>query len=112
MPRVEGGVTAAGVRVPGTYAALLAAERSRSGNPDPRYTLIEPSERPLLEDQVEHRSALLRRLLGDEPVVVPRWRIVSAPRDVLMFVDRTVRWFQVTADDVVSPAPAPHVSKR
>lgn len=108
MPRVDtddcGG---AGYRLPGVYLILLDQERARDGRPDPRYVLIDDSERPPLEEQVRERSALLPRLQAGLPVIIPAWRLggrrMPTPADVPLFADRTVRWLEVAADDVVIP---------
>lgn len=109
MPRVDaddyGG---GGYRLPGVYRTLLDQERDRDGRPDPRYALIEESARPPLEAQVRERSPLLPRLLAGLPVIIPAWRLggrrMPTPADVPLFADRTVRWFEVAADDVINPS--------
>lgn len=109
MPRVDADDSGGGgYGLPGVYRTLLDQERVRDGRPDPRYVLIEESARPPLEAQVCERSALLPRLLAGLPVIVPAWRLgghrIPTPQDVPMFTDRTIRWFKVAADDVVSPS--------
>lgn len=109
MPRVESGDGGGcEYRLPGVYLSLLEQERAREGRPDPRYALIEESERPPMEEQVQERSALLRRLRVGEPVIIPAWRLggrrIPTPQGVPLFTDRTIRWFQVAADDFVIPS--------
>ena len=57
---------------------------------------------------MRERSALLPRLQAGQPVIVPRWRLgghrIPTPADVAMFTDRTIRWFKVSSDDVVTPS--------
>lgn len=78
------------------------------GRPDSRYALMDESTRPPIEEQVRERSTLLPRLRAGQPVIVPAWSLgghrVPTPQDVPLFTDRTIRWFKVAADDVVSPS--------
>lgn len=112
MPRVNaddcGG---GGYRLPGVYRTLLDQEQARDGRPDPRYALIEESARPPLEEQVRECSPLLPRLQAGQPVTILAWRLgghrIPTPPDVPLFTDRTIRWFRVSADDVVSPFSRP-----
>lgn len=111
----------AGFLVPGVYAHFLDRERARCYRDDPRLFLVEDAaERVRLVEDARaagvppvSRTERLDRLEAGVPVAVQRWELGrgAVGVDVPLLADRTVRWFQVTADDVVSPCAAPHLTR-
>jgi hypothetical protein len=119
MPLLELGDDAEGCRLPGVYRALLAKDCEQFAGPDPRLVLeMDPTEWEHLKGQGRREAAALleRQLEAGEPLIVPRWRLgghnIPTPAGVPMFADRSIKWFEVSADDVVSPAAAPPTDPR
>ena len=108
MPRAEGddGV----YRLPGLYASLLEHERA---NVDPRlyYGIKDPLEQWWARETAPRvHPQLVKRLEAGEPVTIPHWRIGGntwpQARDWPIYRDRSVRAWEVHADDVVVPVHA------
>lgn len=111
----------AGFVAPGVYAHLLDRERARCYRDDPRLFLVEDAaERERVVEDARaagvppvSRTERLDRLEAGLPVAVQRWELGrgAVGVDVPFLADRTIRWFQVSADDAVSPSAAPHLAR-
>lgn len=108
MPRVDhDDVAAVGFYATGVYRRLGDRELDRISRPDPRLFLEGAGAGELLRASRDKPILNIAPLTASEPIVVPRWmlggRTFPEVRDWPVYVDRMVREFVVSADDVIRP---------